>query len=248
MCDGVSSPSWMISCARSVSQAWMPRSLERLVEPGLLGRQRLGLDDLGRRRARRSGRRRSGCTRSPSRAQCTTPAGPAHRRLELEQCSSRWRRTRSLIARPASRSSSQSASSATTSARLARIVCVAWPRLRRSCVSASAVRAACGNGIAGTAGRSSAGRRARRRASLGRGQDLGDVHRAHAGPLARERAADMHQAGVVGAAHTSAPVSRIARTLSVSIAIEVSAFLIANVPPKPQHSLGLGQLHAGRCP
>ena len=41
-------------------------------------------------------------------------------------------------------------------------------------------------------------------------------------------------------AHTSAPVSRIVRTLSVSIAIEVSAFLTANVPPNPQHSAASG--------
>ena len=40
--------------------------------------------------------------------------------------------------------------------------------------------------------------------------------------------------------HTSAPVSRIARTLSESIAIEVSAFLTANVPPKPQHCFASG--------
>ena len=35
---------------------------------------------------------------------------------------------------------------------------------------------------------------------------------------------------------TSAPVSSRWRSLSESIAIEVSAFLTANVPPKPQHS------------
>ena len=46
--------------------------------------------------------------------------------------------------RPASRSSSQSGSSATTSARLARIVAVALPRLRRNWVSASVRRAAAG--------------------------------------------------------------------------------------------------------
>ena len=41
-------------------------------------------------------------------------------------------------------------------------------------------------------------------------------------------------------AHTSAPVSRIVRTLSETIAIDVSAFLTANVPPKPQHSPASG--------
>src|SRR5699024_11227361 len=34
----------------------------------------------------------------------------------------------------------------------------------------------------------------------------------------------------------SAPVSLMWRTLSVTIAWEVSAFLMAKVPPKPQHS------------
>ena len=35
---------------------------------------------------------------------------------------------------------------------------------------------------------------------------------------------------------TSAPVSSMWRSLSESIAIEVSAFLTAKTPPKPQHS------------
>ena len=51
----------------------------------------------------------------------------------------------SLIALAAWRSSSQSDSSATAPARLARIVCVACVRLARSWESATAVRAAAGN-------------------------------------------------------------------------------------------------------
>ena len=39
---------------------------------------------------------------------------------------------------------------------------------------------------------------------------------------------------------TSAPVSRTWRALSEPIATEVSAFFIANVPPKPQHSAAAG--------
>ena len=39
---------------------------------------------------------------------------------------------------------------------------------------------------------------------------------------------------------TSAPVSRTCRALSASIAIEVSAFFTAKVPPKPQHSSAPG--------
>ena len=53
-----------------------------------------------------------------------------------------------LMADPAARSSSQSGSSPTTAARLARIVAVARPRLRRSWLSPSARRAATGNGSA----------------------------------------------------------------------------------------------------
>ncbi len=42
------------------------------------------------------------------------------------------------------------------------------------------------------------------------------------------------------AQQNSAPVSSTPRILSPSIAIEVSAFLMAKVPPKPQHSAALG--------
>ena len=42
------------------------------------------------------------------------------------------------------------------------------------------------------------------------------------------------------ATQTSAPVSSTHRILSSSIAAEVSAFLTANVPPKPQHSSASG--------
>ena len=44
------------------------------------------------------------------------------------------------------------------------------------------------------------------------------------------------------ATSTWAPVSRTWRALSAPIAIEVSEFLTAKVPPKPQHSVALGQL------
>ena len=43
------------------------------------------------------------------------------------------------------------------------------------------------------------------------------------------------------ATSTSAPVSRTWRALSEPIAIEVSAFFIAKVPPKPQHSVAAGR-------
>ena len=42
------------------------------------------------------------------------------------------------------------------------------------------------------------------------------------------------------ATHTSARVSSTRRSLSLSIAAEVSAFFTAKVPPKPQHSSASG--------
>ena len=49
------------------------------------------------------------------------------------------------------------------------------------------------------------------------------------------------------AVQTSASVSRIASILSVSIAAETSAFLMAKVPPKPQHESASRQDPGGRC-
>src|SRR6266566_6397063 len=106
-----------------------------------------------------------------------------------------------LIARPASRSSSQSGSSATTAARLARMVAVALPRLRRSWVLASALRAATGNGSSPRRWPTPRGALGMPRNVLmsvpGGGEDLGQVD----GPGARvqpgQPAADVHQAGTV---------------------------------------------------
>ena len=42
------------------------------------------------------------------------------------------------------------------------------------------------------------------------------------------------------AVQTAAPVDAIAAHLSITIAVEVSAFLIEKVPPKPQHSSAPG--------
>ena len=116
-----------------------PGGRERLVELDLVGGQRLDLHDLAR-----AGRRaRCACH---DRARLGGVARPVHR------CRPRARpppRTASevlvevpqdaaLDRAPASRSASQSGSSATARARLSRIVRVALPRLRRSCVSCSA--------------------------------------------------------------------------------------------------------------
>jgi hypothetical protein len=45
----------------------------------------------------------------------------------------------------------------------------------------------------------------------------------------------VHEARRVAGGADLAPVSSTWRILSASIAVEVSAFFIANVPPKPQH-------------
>ena len=48
------------------------------------------------------------------------------------------------------------------------------------------------------------------------------------------------------ATSTSASVSRTWRALSAPIATDTSAFFIAKVPPKPQHSSADGQVHEGQ--
>src|SRR5271165_3336913 len=118
-----------------------------------------------------------------------------------------------LTACPALRSASQSGSSAVTLARLARMVAVAAPMLRRSCASPSAWRAATGNGCTvrrwptpfGAVGKprnvvmpAPAARPGSSSCLLPlRGQDLCQVDGAHAGPQPRQAPADVHQAGAV---------------------------------------------------
>ena len=64
---------------------------------------------------------------------------------------------------------------------------------------------------------------------------------AHAVARAPQAAADVHQARAVGRrADLARRVARTLRSLSASIASETSAFLIAKVPPKPQHSCASG--------
>ncbi|MPM54699.1 hypothetical protein SDC9_101478 [bioreactor metagenome] len=73
---------------------------------------------------------------SASRAQCTWPPALVKFSSNCTRYSSRWRPTRVLICSPAVRSSCQSSSSATTLARLLRIVVVACLRLARCWVLA----------------------------------------------------------------------------------------------------------------
>ena len=116
-CDGRSPASWMISSARSVSIGRIAGRLERLVEPDLVGRERLHLHDLvgtlrparGRPRSRSPPLRRAPSARS-HRPPAQTPRA---RRAPFEPASAS-----SLIAAAAARRRSQSATSATTAAAL----------------------------------------------------------------------------------------------------------------------------------
>ena len=100
-----------------------------------------------------------------SRAQCTCPPARVTDASNSSSCSGIVAIARALIPAPASRKASQSGTSATLAARLARIVLVALPTLRRIWVSASSLRAAAEN------------------LSCSRGrQDLGQVHDPHPSP------------------------------------------------------------------
>ena len=165
-----------------------------------------------------------------SRAQWTLPAGAPDGRLELEQVLVEAARARrSLIARPASRSSSQSGSSATTRGALRADRRRRVAEVRRSWVVRE--RRA----------------RARLRERRHRGSGLASPARISARCTVRTPAAAAPRPPPMcirhelsPAVHTSAPVVADAASLSASIAAEVSAFLTANVPPKPQHSSASG--------
>ena len=143
MWDCWSSPSWMISSARSVSIARMPRSSSASLSPISSDSSDLTLITSV-----------ASCSRAmpatiefasaPSRAQWTVPPAAVTRSSSRSSCSGRVAIARALIAAPASRSASQSGSSPTARRRLTRIAVVALPTLRRSWASASAVRAAAG--------------------------------------------------------------------------------------------------------
>ena len=236
MCDGVSSASWTISSARSVSIGGDAGGLERLVEADLLGRHRLHLDDLGGAGgADQLGDDRAGLGRV---------AGPVHGRARPPSPPPRTapaaraagRSTSSLIAAPATRSASQSGTSPTTRSRLSRIVWVARRRFARSCASASSSRAAAGNGsprddvaaamlMTGPPGSRRSGSAWPRPAAPG--QAAADVGR---GRSCRRRP------------RTRRPCPRPRSHLSASIAPETPAFFTANVPPKPQHSSAPGSV------
>src|SRR5262249_55879656 len=123
--------------------------------------------------------------------------------------------------------------SATTRARLARIVIVAFVKLRRSWVSARAVFAA--SGKAGKTGkeRPRVVVAAMTHSPSTAGQDLGQVHRPHARLQPMEAATDLHQAGgVSGAEHLGSRLQYVARLIGEHRRRDVS-ILDGKRPPKP---------------
>ncbi len=144
MCDGMSSASCTMSSARSVSYAAMPSAASASLSPVSC----VAMDFTLTTSSTPFAFTRSATIRfasSASRAQCTTPPRATTLRSSSSRSSGRRAMTSVLIAEPASRSASQSGTSPTTAARLARMVDVACARLRRSCVFWSASRAASGN-------------------------------------------------------------------------------------------------------
>ena len=126
---GLSSPSWTMSSARSVSCAAMPAASSASFSPISWVAIDLTLTTSEAPVACTS-RVTISLASFASRAQCTVPPRAVTCRSRETRCSSRRAIVAALMARPASRSSSQSGTSPTTAARLPRMVLVAWPRLR----------------------------------------------------------------------------------------------------------------------
>ena len=143
MCEDVSPASWLMSSARSVSTACTPTASRRSLRSISSVASDLTLMTSSEPWARATSATTAAAS-APSRAQCTVPPARWTVSSRRSRWTSRWRSARSLISAPASRRASQSGTSPTTRARLSRIVVVAWPRLRRSWLSASAARAARG--------------------------------------------------------------------------------------------------------
>jgi len=141
---GRSSPSWTISSARSVSTARMPSAARASFSPVSWVAIDLTLTTESAP-ASRTRRATIALASAASRAQCTWPPALVTFSSSWSRYVSRLARVWSLIVFAACRSASQSSSSATTPARLARIAVVAWVRFRRSWESATASFAARGN-------------------------------------------------------------------------------------------------------
>ena len=144
MCEGRSSASWTMSSARSVSSATTPACSSASLRPI----SSVAIDFTLTTSSNPWSRAIPATipfASAASRAQWTVPPAAATEASSRSSCSGRVARARALIAAPASRRSCQSGSSPTTDARLARIVAVALPRLRRSWASSRATAAAAAN-------------------------------------------------------------------------------------------------------
>ena len=243
MCDGRSWPSWTISSARSVSQTSIPSrasaslssiswvaidlTLTTSVAPA-------AFDERGDDRVR------LGRVARP----VDDAAGRGHVRARAASSSSGRSREDLVLDRRAGEAELLPVGDARRRPRPAssRIVVVARPRFARSCAVGEGgpgglrERRRAGERRRGLGGGAGGGSRSPSRVGR-RGEDLGEVHDPDRRAAPRQQAADVHQARRVGRA--SAPRRRSRRTsstLSSPIAIEVSAFFTANVPPNPQHS------------
>ena len=220
---------------------------ERLVEPDLVGRHRLHLDDLAGAVSLGRGRRRCGWPRPRRAAQWTWPPAAVTLVSNSSRSSSRRPSTSSLIAGRLPRGSCpKSGSSATTT------VALGADRRRGS----SQVRPQLAVRDAGTGG---LGERWRvleapthRPAPGACGVSAGEARisarcMTRSPEPSRDEPPPRWARQELSAAHsTSAPVSCTEASLSASIAIDVSAFLMANVPPKPQHDSASGSSTSSR--
>ena len=164
MCDERSPASWMINSARSVSIAEIPSASSALLS---------SISSVAIDLTLMTSRAPWPCAipatiafaSAPSRAQWTMPPARVTDASSRSSCSGSVAIVRALIAEPAARSASQSSSSAIVLSRLARIVVVALPRLRRSWASCSVSWAAAGNLIPAPPGSPRGAPRARRSAA-----------------------------------------------------------------------------------
>ena len=236
-CDGRSPASWMISSARSVSIARTPAARERVVEPDLVGRQRLDLHDLVAhpRRGRAASR-----SRSPPRRRAPSAR---RRRAACTDASSSSRYSSSRAKRPV----------LDRRARVAELPPSPAPRRRPPPAVARIVSCACRTfaRVLGVGERRTVARALERLAAPERhargdrligGQDLRQVHRAATLGAATRSPPPMCIRHEASHAHTApAPVAsdgaRASRPASRSTP---SAFLTANVPAEAAALLGAG--------
>ena len=222
MCDDQSPSSWRISSAKSVSSAWMPAAASASLSP-----ISSVVSDFTFTTSSRAVRARDVGDDRVRLGRVARPVHVAARRL-----------------RPPPRTASEVLVEAREhvgldrAARLAELLPVGQLARRRARASRGSCRSRCGGSRRSCAfassSRAASGKRSRHR----RREDLGEVHRAARAAPRRERPPPIcsrHELSTRGA-DLGAASPRSRAHLSASIALDVSAFLTANVPPKPQHS------------